>query len=117
MKGQIVRGTVEGTGAAINVELGFTPIYVKCWNIDDAGSLGPSIEWVEGMGAASGLKTLSIVDNGTTTEKSSELLSSLGISAYAGVDRTAAVGFTIGADTDVNASGETIAYIAIGPDV
>lgn len=117
MKGQIVYGTVEGTGSAINVELGFTPIYVKCWNIDDAGSLAPSIEWINGMGAAAGLKTLSIADNGSTGNDSSELISSNGISEYAGVEATTGVGFTIGADSDLNASGETILYLAIGPDV
>jgi hypothetical protein len=107
MKGQIVTGSVEGTGAAINVSLGFTPVYVKLINIDDAGGLEPTFEWWSGMASANALKTL-----GTPTRN---LATSNGISTYAGSD-TASKGFTIGADTDVNASGETILYIAIGPN-
>ena len=38
-------------------------------------------------------------------------LSSLGISEYDG-DASNQAGFTIGADTDLNASGETIFYLA-----
>ena len=59
------------------------------------------------MAAASGLKTL-----GTPTYN---LITTLGISQYAGSDTpgsAAAPGFTIGADTDVNVSAETIVYIA-----
>lgn len=106
-------GTVEGTGAAINVSCGFTPVYVKLVNIDDAGGLAPTLEWFSGMGAGDALKTLKIVDSGTTANASSQIITSLGIDTYAG-SASAAKGFTIGADTDVNVSGETILYLAIG---
>lgn len=49
-------GTVEGTGAALNVECGFIPSYVKLFNHDDAGKLFASLEWFKGMPAGSGLK-------------------------------------------------------------
>lgn len=178
-------GSVEGTGAVLNVECGFIPSYVKILNIDDAGSLFSSLEWFQGMATASGLKTKSIADDGTTANKSSELITSNGISEFAGsvagaqltgtvaatagsatlsgtntlfltelavgdvvkladgqemtvtaissatsltasAIATASVttkpatrvsgkkaGFTLGAETDLNASGETIKYIAI----
>jgi len=108
----VVVGSVEGTGAAINVELGFVPKYVKVFNSDDAGSLFCTLEWFSGMAAASGLKTTSIADNGSTTLKSSEKISSNGISEYAGTEATSP-GFTIGADTDVNVDSETMFYMAI----
>jgi hypothetical protein len=109
----VVVGTVEGTGAAINIELGFIPKYVKVFNYDDAGSLFCTLEWWSGMAAASGLKTSSIVDDGTTTLKSSEKITSLGISEYAGSAGANSEGFTIGAETDVNVSAETMFYMAI----
>jgi hypothetical protein len=108
----IVTGTVEGTGAAINVSCGFTPRYVKLFNLDDAGALAPTLEWFEGMDAASGIKNLKIADNGTTGKAVNALVTTNGISTYAG-SSTASKGFTIGADGDINASGETILYMAI----
>lgn len=105
-------GSVEGTGAAINVSLGFVPDHVKIFNIDDAGSLWPTLEWTSDMPDAAGFKTLSIADDGTTSNKSSEKLTSKGISEYAG-DSDNSEGFTIGDDADVNVSDETIFYIAV----
>lgn len=116
-KGQYVTGTVEGTGSAINIELGFTPVKVKCFNIDDAGGLDCTLEWITGMAAASGIKTLLIADDGTSGNNSSEYVTSGGITVYAGTDGGYSKGFTIGADADLNASGETILYEAFGPDL
>lgn len=115
-KGHIATGSVEGTGSAINVELGFTPKYVKVFNYDDAGSLFPTLEWWSGMTDGHALKTSSIADDGSTGNSSSEKITSNGISEYAGSEGANSVGFTIGADSDVNASGETIFYIAISGD-
>lgn len=113
MAKNIKSGTVEGTGAAINVSLGFLPNYVKVFNYDDAGSLFSTIEWWSGMASGHGLKTKSITDSGSTGNKSSEKITSGGISQYAG-STSAAVGFTIGTDADINANGETLFYLAIG---
>lgn len=49
-------GTVEGTGAAINIELGFTPKSVRLINIDSPNPAKPEMSWVSGMAAASALK-------------------------------------------------------------
>lgn len=106
----MVRGSVAGTGAAINVVCGFVPGYVKVFNPNDAGSLFPTMERFQGMAAASGFKTLGVVDNATTGNKSSNYVTTNGLSDYSG---TSGAGFTIGADTDINVNGETIYYIAI----
>lgn len=101
-KGHYASGTVEGTGSAINVELGFTPTYVKVVNFDDPTAM----EWWAGMGAAAAVK---LTDAPALTKATTN-----GISAYAGATGTASLGFTIGADTDLNASGETLFWIAFG---
>lgn len=112
MNPNIRTGSVEGTGAAINVSLGFVPDYVKVFNYDDAGSLFPTLEWWKGMTDGHALKTTSIADDGTTSKKSSEKITSNGLSEYAG-STSAGSGFTIGTESDVNASGETIFYLAV----
>lgn len=115
-KGHFKRGSVEGTGSAINVECGFTPDYVWLLNIDDAGSLWPSMTWTADMADASAFKTLAIVDSGSTAGKSSEKVTTNGITPYAGTVGSDSEGFTIGADTDVNASAETIVYVAMASE-
>jgi len=115
-QGHVAVGSVEGTGSAINVSIGFTPDYVKCFNYDDAGGLFCTVEWWTGMTDGHGLKTTSITDSGTTGKKSSEKITTGGISAYSGTTAGNGAGFTIGADADINASAETIFYIAVGKD-
>lgn len=181
----IAVGSIAGTGAAINIQTGFKPKYVKVFNPNDGGSLFPSIEWWEGMAAASGRKTLKSVDSGSTGNASSAYITSGGISQFSGVMPPAAYtgtvavaansatitgtntlflsqavvgelisiggvtrrivaiasntsmtvnaayeaaqsgitalningsrdGFTIGTDGDINVSGETVFYMAIG---
>ncbi len=100
----IITDSVEGTGSAINISLGFVPSYVKCFNYDDAGSAAPTMEWWSGMTDGHGLKN--------TTDTQAKVTSG-GISEYDGADASAAKGFTIGADSDLNASGETIMYMAV----
>lgn len=188
MGNDIKVGSVTGTGAAINVSIGFQPSYVKVYNPNDAGGLYPIIEWWNGMAAASGLKSKKNViasveasldfasiaaasvgevtvnvtgaalgDNVYASPKdvieanlafsayvtaantvavravnptaaaidpaavaweitvmrgnNQDKITSGGISKYAG-SSTASEGFTIGADADINASGEDIFYIA-----
>ena len=112
MASNIRTGTVNGTGSAINVSLGWQPDYVKLVNIADAGSLDPMMEWTSDMPAAAGIKYLRIADNATTANKSHAYVTSNGISAYTG-STSAGEGFTIGADSDINASGEKIVWIAM----
>lgn len=112
MQPNIRTGSVEGTGSAINVSLGFVPDYVEVFNYDDAGSLFPTLKWWKGMTDGHALKTSSIVDSATTGNASSEKITTGGISEYAGDDDNAP-GFTIGTDGDVNVSAETIFYTAV----
>ena len=107
MKGHIASGSVAGTGAAQDVVLGFVPVYVKLFNYDDAGNAAPTMEWWDGMTDGHGLKN--------TTDTQAKVTSN-GISAENGVAGASGLGFTIGADADINASGETIFYLAIGPN-
>lgn len=96
-------GTVEGTGAAINVKCGFVPRYVKLLNIDSANE--EVLEWFSPMGAGYGRKTSNDV---------SSVISTGGITAYQGADeQDGGQGFTIGTDADVNASAETLVWLAI----
>lgn len=104
MATQFKTGTVEGTGSAINVELGFTPKYVKIINID-GDCFG---DWTEDMPDASVMKTIAA---GTTAHATTN-----GITPYAGSSGANAKGFTIGADTDLNVSAETITWVAWGQD-
>lgn len=111
-KPQFAVGTFTGTGSAINVSCGFIPDYVKVYNDNDAGGLAPSIERWKGMPAASGIKNLKAVDNGTTGNAVNSRVTSNGLSDFAG-SSSAAPGFTIGADADVNVNGEAGYWIAI----
>ena len=99
-KGQRVTGTVEGTGAAIDVVCGFTPTHVRVVNWDGVASM----EWFTGMGAAGGYKVVAAGTNSKVTTN--------GISEYAGVSGVTSNGFTIWADADVNASAETLFWEA-----
>jgi len=102
-------GTVEGTGSAINVKCGFKPRYVKLFNIDDGGSLMPMMEWHEGLADGYGIKWLI-----GTTYTTPSIASSGGITPYSGSDAAGeGQGFTIGTDSDINASGETILWLAL----
>lgn len=100
MADQFRTGTQDGTGAAINISLGWLPDHVVVQNIEAADFA--RLEWYTGMTAAHAIKTV-------TSTKSA--ITSLGISTYAG-SATAEKGFTIGADTDVNVSGEALTWIA-----
>jgi len=108
----IAVGTVTGTGSAINVSLGWIPDYVKVYNENDAGSLWPTIEWWRGMSDGHALKGLKVIDSGSSGNASQAKITSGGISQYSG-DTTHAPGFTIGTDTDINANGEAVFYIAV----
>lgn len=103
-QGQMVTGTVEGTGSAINVELGFMPAKVELFNEDGLCHM----VWTDSMAAGKGMKT---VTAGTVS-----FVASNGVSQYAGATRSASKGFTIGTDTDINVSGETLHYVAHAAD-
>lgn len=90
-------GTFTGTGAAINISLGFIPDYVCVANITDGDA---TWQWWSGMDAGTAIKTTTAVAT----------LASNGISTYAGTP-TAGEGFTVG--TDVSESTKVHRYVAI----
>lgn len=89
-------GTVTGTGAAINVPLGWTPDFVKVINITDADTID---EWVAGMTEGTSITTSAAVATRATN----------GISLYAG-DVSTAKGFTIG--SGISESAKTLGWVA-----
>jgi hypothetical protein len=113
------KGTVEGTGAAINITLGFTPNYVVLMNVDGNARL----EWTDDLADGYGQK---LVTGGTLSTISSGGIDPLGDDEGLTVSAsdttsdgdtttmTGVRGFQIGTDADVNVSGETINYVAFG---
>ena len=93
-------GTQDGTGAAITIELGWVPDYIDVQNNEAADFT--RIRWQKGMTAAHGIKTV------TSTNS---LITSLGLSQNTG-SSTVEAGFVIGADTDLNVSGERLTWMA-----
>jgi len=94
---KIAVGSFVGTGASKDVQaVGFRPKYVKLLNV--TGSC--QAEWVQGMADASAQK---VVDSGAGATDIS-LITSGGVTPLAD-------GFTLGADTDLNVSGEMVRYV------
>jgi len=100
MASELTGGTYEGTGAAINISLGWIPDYVMVWNAEDGDA---KWEWFNGLGAGDALATA----NHDTAQQS--LITSNGIDTYAG-SSSAAPGFTIG--TALSESGKTFRWKA-----
>lgn len=99
-------GTITGTGSAINVSCGFIPRVVVLQNITDSNY--PKMTWYKGMTAAYGF-----LEKTGTTYVARTLVTSGGISEYAGADSAGAgQGFTLGTDSDMNGAADVIYYIA-----
>ena len=96
---EIKTGTVEGTGSAINITCGFIPKYVKLINIDgDATG-----EWTEDMTDDEIFKDL---PTGVMAQMASGGITPMTVNGTV-------LGFTIGTDTDINVSAETLMWIAM----
>lgn len=93
-------GSLTGTGAAINVVIGFIPKHVKLFNVTTAAQ----IEWMDGMPAAAGIKTV--------TAGAQTYITSNGVSKYE--SSSFGAGFTIGADAALNVSTNVIYWMATG---
>lgn len=93
----IVVGTYTGTGAAIDIELGFVPDYVRVFNITDGDA---AWTWFNGMTAGTAIADAS----GPVT------LGSNGITALSG-STTKADGFTVG--TGLSESAKVFRYLAL----
>lgn len=97
-----VKGTVEGTGASISVDVGFRPEWVILMNVDGKAIL----HWTDDMGDGKGMKT---VDSGTGTTDISYITT--GGITQSDPDDDSFDGFKIGTDSDLNVSAETLMYI------
>lgn len=93
----IKTGTVTGTGAAINIPLGFVPDYVRIVNITDADQID---EWFAGMADGTSVQT-----NTAVATRASN-----GVTPYAG-SSTVAAGFTIG--SGISESAKVLYYVAL----
>lgn len=94
-----ITGVFKGTGAAVEVKgdkVGFQPKSVRLHNVTD----GSFAFWTEDMGAGAMQKQKA---NATTTVAAG----GAGITALA-------TGFSLGADADLNASGDTIYFECLG---
>lgn len=85
----------DATAAAVEFTLGFTPRYVRVVNVTS----GDSLEWFEGMAAASAVKVTA--STGVVT-----IITTLGITVADGK-------FTLGLDLDVNVADEQLSWIAL----
>lgn len=91
---RVMAGSVVGTGSALSVKtVGFRPKKVELFN----ATSGDQLEWTQSMADAAGLKRVAA---GTGSFITSNGVTPLGN------------GFTLGADADVNASGEVVHWVA-----
>jgi hypothetical protein len=99
MRGRRVkRGTYTGTGAALNVEVGFEPDYLVIWNETDGDVRG---EYINGMTADHAFK---IVDSGAGTTDLSKATSN-------GITLTSN-GFKVGTDSALNENAKSYRWVA-----
>ncbi len=101
MKGNPKIGSYTGTGAAINVETGFTVLFLILFNRTDGDLVGL---WTPGVGAG---KAIDIAAAAAANAAN-------GITAYTGSVGSASVGFTAG--TDYSVSDKVYDYIAFGDE-
>ena len=101
MAASVKTGSFTGTGAALNVELGFVPTYVRIWNETDGGLIG---EWVEGLTDDYYYKSADNAANQFTVETAN------GVTPYDPTDYSSKKGFTVG--TDLSVSAKVYRYMA-----
>lgn len=105
----IVIGECDGTGAAINVCLGFIPRYVKVINMEDAGSLMAEIEWMKPFELVAALDNGVMHEGGDDSDR--QLISSAGISEYDGGDEIIYDGETSNAWEDSAGTSKEEVYV------
>jgi hypothetical protein len=93
-------GSYTGTGAALNVSVGFVPDYVR---IVDATGLAVD-EWFNGMTAGTSYST-------ATAGTQSVRAAPGGVTAFAGTAATAGQGFTVG--TALSTAARVYRYVAV----
>lgn len=97
MSDAIKTGTVTGTGAAINISLGWKPDYIRVLNVTDGDTVD---EWVNGMAAGTSI----------TVAAAAATRGSNGLSQYDGT-ASATPGFTIG--SGISESAKVLAWVAM----
>ena len=100
---RIFTGTYTGTGAAVNVSLGFVPAKVEIFNETDGDDRWV---WFKGMTDGHAYQSAAAGTNSKITSN--------GVSEYDGVRGSAAVGFTAG--SALSESGKTFRYAAYRED-
>lgn len=110
MLSNIITGSQDGTGANIDIKLGFIPSKVEVYNTEAADNA--RLLWMNSMANASAYKETTVTGAPTRA-----LITTLGITPLGGAAGATMMGFRIGADTDVNVAGETIQWFAyrMGP--
>lgn len=101
MLSNIVTGSVTGTGADIDITLGFIPSKVEVLNVTASDFCG--MQWFSTLPDAYGIKRLT-----STWTK----ITSLGITPLGGAAGATKLGFRIGADTDLNVAAEVMHWVA-----
>lgn len=106
MLSNIITGSRDGTGADIDIELGFIPSQVVVLNTEAADFA--ELRWLNSMPNASAIKRV--------TSVFTKILA-LGITPLGAAAGDTIQGFRIGADADVNVLGETLQWFAfrMGP--
>jgi hypothetical protein len=92
---RVVRGSFVGTGALLNVRtVGFRPRTVRLWNIDGLAKA----HWQDGLPDAAAWKVI--------TAGTQSYITSNGVTPLSN-------GFSLGADADLNVSGEVVHWEAV----
>lgn len=102
----VTRGEYTGTGAAINVSVGYVPSQIEIANITDCDE---QWRWTSSMADNSAMWERTVTDNATTGNASLSKITSNGVKPFAG-SATAAKGFTVG--SALSESGKTFAWVA-----
>lgn len=98
---RVKTGTYVGTGAAVNIALGFQPAAFIVWNETDGDALWL---WADGMAAGTAIAIAAAV----------AAQGSNGVTKYDGAEGVTAKGITVG--TALSESGKTHRYIAFRGD-
>jgi hypothetical protein len=107
MASNVKIGTFTGTGAAINIELGWIPEHVEIVNVTDGDD---KWEWYSSMPAASAIYHRAVTDNATSGNASMAKITANGVSAYSPTNLSSKKGFTVG--SALSESAKVFAYKA-----
>lgn len=107
MANEVADGFYTGTGAAINIELGWVPDYVKIINLTDGTEM---FEWFNGATNNPTIQSRAVTDNATTGNASMVRLTSNAVSAYSPTNLSNKPGFTVG--TAISTSAKQYGWIA-----